>query len=145
LIRWWPAWKTWGLARGIGSFLVVLVSITVLLSIGWTVVERIDQFGADWPKYRKPLHEILSAAEMRLDRIESQAGSIGEDEKGRQVLVVTEPHPVRRAILSRLGSLSSALDRRHLRSVSRFFYARRKTPRLAFHHAAFRPTSTALK
>ncbi len=98
-----------GLARALGSFLVVLVSITVLLLIGWTVVERIDQFGADWPKYRKPLHEVLSAAEMRLDRIESQAGSIGEDEKGRQVLVVTEPHPVRRAILTRVGSLSSAL------------------------------------
>jgi len=98
-----------GLARGIGSFLVVLVSIIVLLMIGWTIVERIDQFGADWPKYRKPLHEILSVAEARLDRIESQAGSIGEDEKGRQVLVVTEPHPVRRAILSRLGSLSNAL------------------------------------
>jgi predicted PurR-regulated permease PerM len=101
--------EDWGLARGIGSFLVVLVSVTVLFAIGWTVVERIDQFGADWPKYRKPLHEILSAAEVRLDRIESQAGSIGEDEKGRQVLVVTEPHPVRRAILSRLGSLSNAL------------------------------------
>jgi predicted PurR-regulated permease PerM len=98
-----------GLARALGSFLIVLVSVTVLFLIAWTVIERIDQFGADWPKYRKPLHEILSAAESRIDRIESQAGSIGEDEKGRQVLVVTEPHPVRRAILSRLGSLSNVL------------------------------------
>jgi predicted PurR-regulated permease PerM len=101
--------EDFGLARGLGSFLVVLLSVVLLFLAGWIVVERIDQFGADWPKYRKPLHEILSAAEMRLDRIESQAGSIGEDEKGRQVLVVTEPHPVRRAILTRVGSLSSAL------------------------------------
>ena len=49
------------LPRPLGSLLVVVVTLALLASLGWLLIERLDQFGNDWPKYRAPLR---SATEM---------------------------------------------------------------------------------
>lgn len=97
------------ISRPLGSFLIVMVSLALLFGFAWILVERADQFGADWPKYRKPLQELATAAESRLERIETQAGSIAPEERGRQVVLVSELHPFRTALYNRLGSLYSVM------------------------------------
>ncbi len=97
------------ISRPLGSFLMVMVSLALLFGFAWILVERADQFGADWPKYRKPLQELATAAESRLERIETQAGSIAPEERGRQVVLVSELHPFRTALYNRLGSLYSVM------------------------------------
>jgi predicted PurR-regulated permease PerM len=97
------------ISRPLGSFIMVMVALALLFGFAWILVERADQFGADWPKYRKPLQELASAAESRLERIETQAGSIAPEERGRQVVLVSDLHPFRSALYNRLGSLYSAM------------------------------------
>src|SRR5271168_1841106 len=41
--------------RAIGSLLIVLLTLALLSFLAWSLVDRIDQFGQDWPKYRAPL------------------------------------------------------------------------------------------
>ena len=44
--------------RALGSLLMVLVTLALLAAMGWSLVERIDQFSRDWPKYRAPLRTV---------------------------------------------------------------------------------------
>jgi predicted PurR-regulated permease PerM len=91
--------------RALGSLLIVLVSLTVLTLLVWTLVDRADRFGADWPKYRAPLRAVASAIEKRLEGIEQRVSELTPENTGRQVVQVTESHSVRNAVLSQLGSL----------------------------------------
>lgn len=93
--------------RALGSLLVVLITIAMLMVAGWTLVERIDQFGADWPKYRAPLRAAASAVEKRLENFEARVSEIEPAEKktGERLVAVAESHPVRSALLSRLNSV----------------------------------------
>src|SRR6202167_5794692 len=52
--------EEWHIPRALGSLLVVLFTIAVLLFVAWSLVERFDQFGRDWPKYRAPLHAVAN-------------------------------------------------------------------------------------
>ena len=98
--------ENWRISRPFGAFLVVMLSIAALMMVGWTMLDRVDQFGADWPRYRKPIQEVVRFAENRIERIETQADSIApEEEGGREVVLVSELHPFRKAILDRLGNL----------------------------------------
>jgi predicted PurR-regulated permease PerM len=92
--------------RGLGSLIVVLLAVAMLVMLGWTVVDRIDQFGADWPKYRAPLHAAAAEVERRLERFEARVSEIAPEEgEGKSIVQLAEPHPVRSALLQRLGSL----------------------------------------
>jgi len=102
--------ENWHIPRALGSLLVVLFTIAVLLFVAWSLVERFDQFGRDWPKYRAPLHAVANVIEQKMASVEEHVSEIGSsDQAGEQaehrIVAVAESHPVRAALLSRLSSL----------------------------------------
>jgi predicted PurR-regulated permease PerM len=100
--------EEWHVPRALGALLVVLATICMILVIAWTLILRIDQFGADWPNYQKPLHEVASAVSKKLETFESHVSEIEPaDQAGERIVAVAESHPVRNALLSRLSSLEA--------------------------------------
>jgi len=76
-----------------------------MFAIGWVLVSKIDSFSADWPKYREPLRAATAAVEKRLEGIEAHVSEIAPNEAGSKVLQVTESHPFRNVVVSRLSGL----------------------------------------
>jgi predicted PurR-regulated permease PerM len=101
--------ENWHIPRALGSLLVVLCTLAVLLVVAWSLVERVDQFGRDWPKYRAPLHAVANAVEQKLATVEAHVSEIGSsdqaDKQAEHLVAVAESHPVRTALLSRLSGL----------------------------------------
>ncbi len=96
--------------RALGSLVVVLLLILAVGLLAYLLVDRIDHFGADWPKYRAPLREAAQAFERRMERFEARVSEIAPEERsGHQVVEVTAPHPVRTVLLSRLSSLYTVI------------------------------------
>lgn len=98
--------------RGLGALVVVLVTIFALLVVGYSLIERADQFGADWESYRKPLRAAMDAISKKAESVEAHVSEIAPGDKPskqQQVVAVTESHAVRDAVLSKLGSLSEFL------------------------------------
>jgi predicted PurR-regulated permease PerM len=98
--------ESWHMPRALGSLVVVLVTLAMIAFLGWTLVDRADQFGADWPKYREPLRAASYAVQQKVSSLEAHVSEIAPAEQpGQQIVEVAESHPVRSAVLSRLGSV----------------------------------------
>lgn len=99
--------ESWHMPRALGSLVIVLITLALIAFLGYTLVDRVDQFGRDWPQYRQPLREATSAVEQRLTTLEAHVSEITpSDQAGQQrVVAISESHPVRTVLLSRLGSL----------------------------------------
>lgn len=97
------------LPRALGSLVVLIVAIALLVFLGSALVSRVDQFGADWPLYRAPLRAVTSDVERRLNLLESRVNEISPQPREPHAITITEPHPIRDALLQRLGSLYTAL------------------------------------
>jgi predicted PurR-regulated permease PerM len=101
--------ENWHVPRALGSLIIVLFTIAVLLFVAWSLVERVDQFGRDWPKYRAPLHAVANVVEQKMASVEEHVSEIGSPDKvGQQaehIVAVAESHPVRAAVFSRLSGL----------------------------------------
>ena len=97
--------------RALGSLVAVLVGLAVLAVGAWSLVDRVDQFGQDWPKYRAPLRAAAQELEKRVERIEARVSEITPATRtGERVVTVVAPsHPVRDALVGRLGSLYTFL------------------------------------
>jgi len=107
LVNWLENFR---IPRALGSLAVVLVTIAVLFMVAWSLVERIDQFGADWPTYRKPLRAAVDAISKKAESVEAHVSEIAPtDKSNKQVVAVTESHAVRDAMLSKLSSLTALL------------------------------------
>ncbi|HKV05290.1 MAG TPA: AI-2E family transporter [Candidatus Acidoferrales bacterium] len=92
--------------RALGSLLVVLVTLALLAVLGWSLIDRADQFGHDWPNYRAPLRAATQAIETRLENLEAHVSEIEPAARaGARIVTVAESHPVRDALLGRLNSL----------------------------------------
>lgn len=94
--------------RALGSLLVVLVTLALFSVLGWALIQRADQFGQDWPKYRAPLRATTEAITRRLDAFEAHVSDIEPaptPAPGRRFITVTESHPLRDALVGKLGSL----------------------------------------
>jgi len=92
--------------RALGSLLVVLVTLAVLATLAWVLVQRFDQFGRDWPKYRAPLRGAAQAIDTRLANLEAHVSEITPQARpGERIVTIAESHPVRDALVGRLGSL----------------------------------------
>jgi len=106
LVTWMESWHV---PRALGSLLVVLLSLALLMIIVWTLVDRVDQFGRDWPSYRAPLRAAANVVSKKLESFEAHVSEIepGGDRAGQRIVEVAESHPVRNALLSRLNSLYS--------------------------------------
>lgn len=98
--------ESWHMPRALGSLIIVLITLALIASVGWTLVDRADQFGADWPQYRAPLRAASADIEQRLSTFEAHVSEITPPEQpGQPIVELAESHPVRSAVLSRLGSL----------------------------------------
>lgn len=94
--------------RALGSLLMVLFTLGLIAVMGWTLMERADQFSRDWPKYRAPLRAVSADFEHELENLEARVSEIEPREaQGTRVVEVTDPHPVRTALVGRLNSLYS--------------------------------------
>jgi predicted PurR-regulated permease PerM len=96
------------LPRALGSLLVVLITLALVAVLGWALIQRADQFGEDWPKYRAPLRATTEAISSRLDAFEAHVSDIEPapaPTPGRRFITVTESHPLRDALVGKLGSL----------------------------------------
>jgi predicted PurR-regulated permease PerM len=101
--------EDWRIPRALGALLIVVLTLTLLFSLAWALVTRMDQFGADWPKYRAPLRAAASAIEKKLEGIEQRVSEISPEDRSRTVVQVYDSHSVRNTLLSRLGSLYTAV------------------------------------
>ncbi len=99
--------EEWHIPRALGSLLVVLFTIAVMLLLAVFLIERADQFGADWPQYREPLHKIASTVQQKMSTFEEHVSEIGPSQVAvpGQTIVTVEPHPIRAAVIARLSSV----------------------------------------
>lgn len=100
--------ETLRVPRALGSLFVVLVSLALLVVLAWSLMERVDQFGEDWPNYRAPLRAAVDTIQKNLDIFEARVSELEPGrETGERIVEVAESHPVRNAIFARLSSLYS--------------------------------------
>jgi len=100
--------EDWHVPRALGALIVVLSTLCLMLLLAWTLILRFDQFGADWPNYQKPLRAVASTVSKKLETFESHVSEIEPTEQpGERIVAVAESHPVRNAVLSRLGALEA--------------------------------------
>jgi predicted PurR-regulated permease PerM len=96
--------------RALGSLIIVLLTLALLAMLGWALMERVDQFSQDWPKYRAPLRIVSADFEHRLESLEARVSEIEPGQSpGPRLVAVTDPHPVRTALLGKLSSLYAFL------------------------------------
>jgi predicted PurR-regulated permease PerM len=103
--------EDWHVPRALGSLLIVLLTLALIAVLAVSLVERVDQFGKDWPNYRRPLKAAAAEFERRMANFEEHVSEITPEteETKSHVVTVTESHPFRNAILERLSSLYSLL------------------------------------
>jgi len=102
--------EDWHIPRALGSLIVVLFTLALLLFLAFTLVERVDQFGRDWPKYRAPLKAVADVIEGKMNSLEEHVSEISsQPDTTQRIVEVAESHPVRAAILSRLTGLYTVL------------------------------------
>jgi predicted PurR-regulated permease PerM len=100
--------EEWHVPRALGSLIVVLATICLMLLLVWTLILRFDQFGQDWPNYQKPLKAAANAVSKKLETFESHVSEIEPADKvGERIVAVADSHPVRSALLSRLGAFEA--------------------------------------
>ena len=68
--------EDWHIPRALGSLLVVLLTIAAVLVLAWSLIERVDQFGRDWPTYRKPLHAVANFVGQKMETFEEHVSEI---------------------------------------------------------------------
>jgi predicted PurR-regulated permease PerM len=95
--------------RALGSLFVLIVTLALLTVLAWSLIDRIDQFGQDWPQFRAPLQSVAAAVQKKLDIFEARVSELEPQppRSGPSVIRITESHTLRDAIVSRLGSLYS--------------------------------------
>src|SRR5271168_28729 len=92
--------------RALGALIVVLVTAGMLSVVAYSLIDRADQFGRDWPKYREPLRAASQAVETRMDALEKHVSEIEPAARpGEHVVTVGDTHTVRDALVGRLDSL----------------------------------------
>lgn len=96
--------------RALGA-LVVLLAVTAMVGgLGYMVVDRANQFLADWPRYSSVLRHVTTAFDRQLTTVEKGVDAIAPaTEKGRIPPRTVEPPPVREWLLRGVGSLYSIL------------------------------------
>jgi len=96
--------------RAMGALLVLLAVTAMVAGLGYLVVNRADQFLADWPRYSKILRNVTTAFDRQMSTVEKQVEAISPaPEKGRIPMRAAEPPPVRDWLFRGVGSLYSFL------------------------------------
>jgi predicted PurR-regulated permease PerM len=92
--------------RALGALIVVLVTAAMLSVVIYSLMDRADQFGRDWPKYREPLRAATQAVETRIETLEKHVSEIEPAaHAGERVVTVGDSHTLRDLLVGRLNSL----------------------------------------
>jgi predicted PurR-regulated permease PerM len=98
------------LPRALGALLVLLAVTSIVGGLGYLVVDRADEFLADWPRYSAGMRSIATVFDRKLAVVEKQVEAIApEEDKGRPPVRVAEARPVRDLLFRGVGSLYSIL------------------------------------
>jgi predicted PurR-regulated permease PerM len=96
--------------RALGAAVVLLGVTAMFAGLGYLVVNRAEQFVADWPRYSGALRHVTTAFDRQMTMLEKGVEAIGPaSEKGRSPARPVEPPPVREWLLRGAGSLYSIL------------------------------------
>jgi predicted PurR-regulated permease PerM len=96
--------------RAVGALVVLLAVTAIVGGLGYLVVDRANQFLADWPRYSAVLRHATTAFDRQLTTMQKQVDAIAPaPEKGRTLPPGVEPPPVREWLLRGVGSLYSIL------------------------------------
>jgi predicted PurR-regulated permease PerM len=96
--------------RAVGALFVLLAVISIFGGLGYLMVNRADQFIADWPRYSATMRNGVMALDRKLAIFEKQVEAIApEEDKGRTPIRVAETRPVRELLFRGVGSLYSIL------------------------------------
>jgi len=96
--------------RALGALFVLLAVTSIFGGLGYLLVDRADQFLADWPRYSAGMRSAATVVDRKLAIFEKQVEAIApEEEKGRPPVRITESRPVRELLFSGVGSLYSVL------------------------------------
>src|SRR6202171_3994508 len=96
--------------RALGALFVLLAVTAIVGGLGYMIVDRADQFLADWPRYSSVLRNGATVIDRKLGIFEKQVESIApEEERGRPPVRVAETRPVREMLFRGVGSLYSIL------------------------------------
>jgi predicted PurR-regulated permease PerM len=108
IVEWLERWR---LPRALGSLVVLLVALALVVGLVYLVVDRLDHFAADWPRYGAVLKQGAAAVERRLERLEARVSELTpEAQRERRLAVrVEDQRPVRSLLLRGLGSLYTIL------------------------------------
>jgi predicted PurR-regulated permease PerM len=102
--------ERWHIRRALGALLAVLLAIGLVVGLAYLVVDRVDQFARDWPKYSAVLKRAATAVERKLEKVEARVSEITPDaERSRQAVRVEDQRPVRSLLLRGLGPLYTVL------------------------------------
>ncbi|HTV57285.1 MAG TPA: AI-2E family transporter [Verrucomicrobiae bacterium] len=103
--------EDWHVPRALGSLIIVLLTLGLLVVLAASLIDRADQFGKDWPSYRRPLHAVAVDVERRMATFEEHVSEIEPqtEEAKEHIVTVAESHPFRSALFERLSSLYSLL------------------------------------
>jgi len=98
--------------RAVGAVLVLLASTAILAGLGYFLLQRADDFAADWPRYSLVLRKGAAAVDRKLASVEKRVAEITppeEEERTRPAVRIENSQSVREALLRGIGSLYSTL------------------------------------
>ena len=96
--------------RALGALVVLLAVISIIGGLGYLMIDRADQFLADWPRYSAVMRNVATGLDRKLAIFEKQVEAIApEEERGRPPVRVAQARPVRELLFRGVGSLYSIL------------------------------------
>jgi len=96
--------------RALGALVVLLAVMSIIGGLGYLMIDRADQFLADWPRYSAVMRNVATGLDRKLAIFEKQVEAIApEEERGRPPVRVAEARPVRELLFRGVGSLYSIL------------------------------------
>lgn len=95
--------------RGVGALMVLLVAAGMVVLLGYFVWDRAERFAEAWPEYAGILKDAASSVEKKIEIFEKEVSKIAPAERRGLAVRVAEEQPIRRLLLSGLGSLYSLL------------------------------------
>jgi predicted PurR-regulated permease PerM len=96
--------------RAAGAILALLTVTAMIGGLGYLVVNRSDQFLADWPRYSGILRHATTAFDRQISAVEKHVEEITPvAERGRAPARPAEPPPIRDWLFRGVGSLYSFL------------------------------------
>ncbi len=96
--------------RALSAFLVLLVAMVILSLLAYLLVDRVDHFLDDWPRYSRLLKTAAQTIQDKFEQIESRFREIVPRERTRaREVAVTEPMSLTRFLVRGLGSIYGIL------------------------------------